>query len=290
MTLNGNLVFEDAHEGRTLVVTGPWSDAAAQALRRGEADGLILNYARGFEGMDIDFLDSSLGIRRLNLLDRGVADLDPIARLADSLEELSVQAAEGAELDLTALPHLRSVAGEWALICGTLSSVDELRSVITSRFGEIDLHAFRDHVYLERLTIKEAPHLESVSGIGELSRLAVLEIVLARKLSDISDVTGVAESLREFMLQGCPLIEAIDDVDQLVNLSIFGVSDCGRIESLAPLGALVQLEEFYAWGSTEIVDGDLSPLVELPRLGEIRMRDRRSYKPRVADVVAAGSS
>ena len=180
MTASGEYVFDDEPEGRTLVVTGPWSAAAAQALARGEADGLILNYARGFVGSDLEFLEGGLGIRRLKLLDRGISDLGPIARLASSLEELSIQVAPGAEFDLAALPHLRSVAGEWRLIRDTLGSIDDLESVITWRFDEVDLHAFRDHVGLQRLTIKEVPYLESLSGIGDTPELAVLDVVLAQ--------------------------------------------------------------------------------------------------------------
>jgi hypothetical protein len=290
MTASGDYVFEDEPEGRTLVVTGPWSDAAAQALVRGEADGLVVNYARGFAGSDLDFLHEGLGVRRLNVLDRGIADLGPLARLADSLEELSVQPAQGAELDLAALPHLRAIVGEWALIRDTLSSVDSLQSVITWRFNEVDLHAFRDHVGLQRLTIKEAPYLESLAGVGDLPELAALGIGLARKLNEISDVVGLASSLQEFNLEACSAISAIDDIEPLANLRLLGFSDCGDIESLAPVAALDELEELYAWGSTRIVDGDLSPLAQLPRLREIRMRDRRAYKPRVADLVAARSA
>jgi hypothetical protein len=284
MTAKGDYTLEQEPEGRSLVVTGRWSDAAAEALARGEADGLVLNYARGFVGSDLEFLEAGLGVRRLDLLDRGIADLGPIARLAESLEELSVQAAERAGLDLAELPHLRAVAGDWALVGPTLGSVDQLRSVITWRFDEVDLHAFRDHVSLEQLTIKGAPGLETLSGIGELPELAVLEIVLARKLSDIGDVSGLAESLRAFKLQDCPLIDAIDDIESLINLRVFGLSDCGDIESFAPLHALVELEELYAWGSTRVVDGDLLPITKLPLLHEIRMRDRRGYRPRVADL------
>jgi hypothetical protein len=287
---NSNYVLEEEPAGPVLVVTGPWSDEAAQVLARGEADGLVLNYARGFEGKNLDFLEARLGVRRLKVLDRGIADLEPIERLAASLEELSVQAAEGAELDLMALTHLRAVAGEWALIGDTLGGVEELRSVITWRFSEVDLHAFRDHFGLKRLTIKEAPHLESLSGIGELPELAVLGIAMARRLSEISDVAGLAAPLREFELEDCPAFDAIEDIEPLVNLRFLGLSNCGDIESLAPLVSLKQLEEFHAWGSTRIVDSDLSPLLQLPRLREIRMRDRRTYEPRVADLVAGRSA
>lgn len=49
----------------------------------------------------------------------------------------------------------------------------------------------------------------------------------------------------------------------------------------------VPSQKFFAWGSTCIVDRDLSLLARLPRLAEIRMRDRRSYTPRVVDLKAA---
>src|SRR3954454_3095114 len=38
-------VVEDSPHGRSLVVTGRWSNAAAQELASGEIDELVLNYA-----------------------------------------------------------------------------------------------------------------------------------------------------------------------------------------------------------------------------------------------------
>ncbi|MCW3013025.1 MAG: hypothetical protein JWO02_117 [Solirubrobacterales bacterium] len=286
MTRGSGYVLEDSPDGRALVVTGPWSGEAAGVLVRGEADGLVLNYARGFCDGSLEFLEG-WGVRRLNILDRGIVDLGPIGRLGDSLEALSVQAAPRAELNLGALSHLRSVAGEWALIRGTLGVVDALQSVITWRFDEVDLHAFRDHVDLERLTVKEAPHLQSLSGVADLPELAVLGVFLARKLRDISDVGERASSLRELEFEDCPAIYALDDVESLVNLRFLGFSDCGDVESLGPVSALEQLAVLHAWGSTRIVDRDLSPLAGLLHLSEIRMRDRRGYMPPVGDLVAA---
>ena len=280
-------VLEDAPEGRALVVTGRWSAAAAKALVRGEADGLVLNYARGFRERSLEFLDGEWGLRRLDVLDRQITDLTPIGVLGESLEELSVQAAPGAELDLSALPQLRSVVGEWALLRDTLGSVDELRRVVTWRFDEVDLHAFRDHLGLRELTIKEAPYLESLSGVTDLSELASLGVVLARRLRDIDDIAGLASSLRELELQDCPAIDTVDDIETLVNLAFLSLSDCGDIASLAPIASLTRLETLYAWGSTRIVDGDLSPLARLPRLKEVRMRSRRGYSPPLADLLAA---
>jgi hypothetical protein len=78
-----NFRLEDTPKGRTLVVTGPWSDDAEGVLVRGEADGLVLNYARGFREGNLEFLDRWTAVRRLNVLDREITDVGPIGRLGD---------------------------------------------------------------------------------------------------------------------------------------------------------------------------------------------------------------
>jgi hypothetical protein len=279
-------VLEDTSEGRVMGLTGRWSRQTEDALARGEADGLVLNYARGFCEANLEFLTRDWSVRRLDLLDRKIVDLEPIGRLGGSLEELSVQADPRSEIDLAALPHLRSVAGEWGLIRLTLDAVQALQEVVTWRFDETDLRAFGNHFALMRLTLKEAAYLDSLSGLAHLTRLEKLSIQMARKLHDISDLAELA-SLRELKFEDCPDIADLNDVEQLVNLRVLSFSDCGDVASLGPVRNLDGLEEFYAWGSTRIVDGDLSPLPRLPRLKEIRMRDRHGYKPRVVDLVAA---
>lgn len=287
MTQHEGYVLEDGPEGRTLVVTGRWTSEIERTLARGAADGLVLNYARGFSEKSLAFLAGGWGVRRLNVLDRTIVDLEPIGRLGDSLEDLSVQAAPRAQLDFGPLPHLRSVAGEWKLIRPTLDRVEMLRSVITWRFDETDLRTFRNHFALERLTLKEAPHLESLSGVANLPSLAILGVFLARRLHDISDVAECAASLRGLKFEDCPGISNLDDVESLVNLRVLSFGECGDVASLGPIRHLDLLEEFYAWGSTRILDLDLSVLARLPRLREIRMRDRRGYTPRVVDLIAA---
>ena len=229
------------------MVTGRWSDDAARALASGEADGLVLNYARGFCEGSLDLLDGGWPVRRLDVLDRSIVDLGPIGRLA-GLEELSVQAAADAVLDLGVLSGLRSVAGEWALIGRTLSSVAALERVVTWMFDDVDLHAFRDHAALQVLTIKDAPYLESLSGLGNLPDLAALTIVGAPRLHEIDAVAELSASLRELKFEECARIDAIDDVEPLVGLRFLGISESGEIASLAPIGSLAQLEAFYAWG------------------------------------------
>ena len=52
-----SFVLEPRGQGVDLVVTGDWSPAAREALESGRADGLVLNYARGFREQPIDFIN-----------------------------------------------------------------------------------------------------------------------------------------------------------------------------------------------------------------------------------------
>jgi len=81
------------------VVTGRWSRQTEDALAHGEADGLVLNHARGFCESNLEFLAPHWNVRRLDVLDRKILDLEPVGRLGGSLENLSVQADPRAKLD-----------------------------------------------------------------------------------------------------------------------------------------------------------------------------------------------
>jgi hypothetical protein len=279
-------IVEDTPRGESLVVTGPWSDEAARRLASGEVDALVLNYARGFCEGSLDLLDEGWPLRRLSILDRSIVDLEPIGRLR-GLREICVRAAESATLDLALLPHLQTVNGEWALIGPTLSAVADLEHLSTWRFGERGLYAIRGHFALTTLKIKDAPWLESMSGIGGLSKLASLVIVGAPRLSDISDLAGLSSSLTELTLEECAQIDEIDAVEPLTELRFLSISEAGDIASLAPVASLLRLETFYGWGSTRVVDNDLTPLADLPHLKEVRIRPRRGYTPSARDLPAA---
>jgi hypothetical protein len=161
-----------------------------------------------------------------------------------------------------------------------------LQRVITWRFDEEDLSSFAQSAALEHLVIKEAPHLVSLDGISKLRRVSHLAILLAERLQHTTAVASLGETLRHFELESCSAVGKIDDAKPLKGLSFLGISECGRIDSLKPVRFLRDLLTLHAWGSTMIVDCDLSPLTSLENLQEIRMRDRAAYEPRLSAVKA----
>lgn len=275
--------IEEDGGSRNLVITGRWTADAAQLVERGEVEGLTLNYALGFSEPNLDFLDA-WPIRRLQILDRSLTDLEPVARLRQTLEDLSVQAAPEAVLDLGEAPRLRALAGEWELIRSQLRLLGSVERLITWRFDETSLLALSDHEHLQRLTIKEPRKLASLLGAESLRSLRHLELTPTPWLTDISaidDLTG----LEALILQGARSLFSIDRVSPHLNLRHLAVADSGEIESLSPVRGLTQLQALYLWGTTRILDADLTPILSLSALTDFRMRPRKPYRPSVAEVM-----
>ena len=276
-------VIEDQPGGRTLIVTGRWSQEAEAAVRQPDVDGVWLNYARGYCEPDLSFLDG-WPIKRLLVLDRTVTDLAPLSRLGQTLEELSFQAAPGAAVDLGGLPWLQELAGAWDEVRETLYAPEYLQRLVLFDYDENDLRPLSVQPSLQAIRLKVAPRLEALDGIAAFPALAELAIAGARELGDFAEVSSTAATLRKLDFESCLNVSDIGAMSALTELRDLGISDCGRVQSLRAVGELSLLERLYAWGSTRVEDGDLSPLLRLSHLSEIRMRDRREYRPRLAQV------
>jgi internalin A len=165
--------------------------------------------------------------------------------------------------------------------------VHTLESLVTWNFDGSDFRPLNNYSRLKNLAVREAPRLQSLRGINVMNSLSALNLHLARQLSDISDLAESGSTLNKLSFDFCSRIGRLDALRSLRRLRLLGVSDCKRIESLAPLGQLTQLEVLHGWGSTRIVDGNLSLLLQLPRLREVRMKSRIEYRPSVDEITTA---
>ena len=274
-------VIEEHPAGITLVVTGRWTSAATTAVQRPDVTGVSLNHAHGYHEPDLSFIEA-WPIKDLLVLDRTISDLAPLARLGQTLEGLYVEAAPDARIDLTALPHLRSLEAGWDAIRDALHGPDYLTEIVTFGYYEPDFEPLALQPSLQTIRLETAHKLETLAGIEQFPTLTSLAIAAARQFHDLDAVQSVRETLRKLDLESCPALNDITPIAALSELHLLGIKDCGRIRSIEPVGNLAKLEVLLAWGSTRIEEGDLSPLLGLPRLKEIRMRDRREYRPTVA--------
>jgi hypothetical protein len=270
-------------EGVTLVVTDFWTDRIGQLLVEGRAEGLDLNYAKGFKDTNLTFIED-WPLRRLTILARTVKDLAPVSRLAATLEVLSVQTAPTAVLDLSAFPALTGLVAQWGQVRSSIGGAQGLRDLMLLSYDEPDLTALRWNTSLRRLRFKDRPRIQSLDGVGALRSLEHLAVYLA-PLHNLDPLASVDVLLTELHVESC----RVHDLSPLASqrgLRFLNASDCGDLVSLAPLSGLRELSALWLFGTTRILDDDLSPLCALPRLRELKMRSRRSYHPTVEGVKA----
>jgi hypothetical protein len=93
--------------------------------------------------------------------------------------------------------------------------------------------------------------------------------------------------LVELEITNCPRLERIDVVARLAELQKLTLGNNGKVESLKPLRGLRNLHWLTFPESTNIVDGDLTPLLELPSLRKVAFQNRRHYSHRREQIVAA---
>lgn len=270
-----------------MVVTGDWSPAAREALEGGRADGLVLNYAKGFRQQPIDFIEG-LPIRRLDLLARSVRDLSPVSSLAGTLEELRVESDPRAVIQLERLPRLRTLAASWAQVRASIALAPQLEDLVLAPYSEPDLGLLSGLSSLTSLVMKESRGLRSLDGLDAFPSLLRLAIFLAPGLANIDALEGSRlPVLRELRLANCRRIRDIAPVAGCVPLQFLDLSEGAEVPSVGPLAELVNLERLYLYDTTKVADGDLGPIARLPKLKDFRMKNRRGYTPSVKEIQAA---
>jgi hypothetical protein len=281
-----SFVIHDDESGRSLDVVGSWTPRAAGELAHGEADGLILNYARGFRERSLDFLQD-WPLRRLTIMARTLGDLEPIYRLGGTLEYLSLSVSDTAALDLARLPRLKHLSCEnWSQLEPTIAACPSLEYLYAGSYTPRDFLPLADNRSLTTIRMKDRPRLESLNGVDAFACLEELGIFGAPLLKDVVDLGSASapKTLRSLELESCRGISTLDEIGRLTGLTYLNIAECGDIASFAPLANLRHLKELYAHGTTGVVDGDLSPLTGLAELIDLRMQNRRDYSPSLKSI------
>jgi hypothetical protein len=262
-----------------LVVTERWTAQAARDFEEGRAYRLVLNYALGFNEPTLDFL-RGLPIRELEIIDRRLNNLEPLYSLAPTLESLRVTTHPDLTIRLTELPKLHSLGASWAQVRDTIGQVSGLDSLFLLAYTPDNLEPLSSHAGLQTLRMKDRPRLSSLAGLSHLPKLQRLGIYLATRLIDISELRGRSE-IREIELVSCKKLTRINDLAECTGLRRLNIAESGDIESLSPVAGLTELEELYLYGSTKILDHDLTPITGLRPLKSFAMMNRRGYEPSV---------
>jgi hypothetical protein len=273
-------VLENSGYGTKMVLAGSWEDGYVDTVRTCHVSDLELNYARGWKRSDLSFLQALIGLEAIRIVDRLLDDISPLHSLVN-LHFMSIHTYCRTHLDFSCFPKLEKCFLEWRRGAESVFECLSLKWLYLNCFKGKDSHAFTKLVNLERLIIGNGP-LPDVRGLAALSNLRHLALYNLRNLSSLEGIEQLS-SLRHLEVRGCRRIRNIDLVTQMSGLEVLDISNCGEIESLRPITGLPNLVHVDFIQDTNILDGDLSPLLTLPKLGDLGFRNRRHYSHKRQD-------
>jgi len=178
---------------------------------------------------------------------------------------------------LSALGHLAELEISEAPL-KTLAGVDGLRSLRRLGLFQVPLETLEGLsrvAGLLQLVLYSVRRLQSIAELTRLTTLSALDIDDSKKITDLERV-GEMSSLEDLTLTGVPL-PGVGFLSRLTGLRNLVLNDAGKIPSLSFLRGLDALESFVPGGSTVVVDGDMSVLLDLPKLNWVTFTERRHY-------------
>lgn len=193
------------------------------------------------------------------------------------------------EIDLRQYPTARSLRAPWPYIKSSLPHATELTDLYLTHVGEKDFHRIATLTQLQNVTFEERVRLQSLDGIDSFPGLRKLKIMDAPKLTDITALRAAnLPQLTRLSFDICPNLNEVSAVVHQKQLTRLYFSSCGYIPSVDFLAELTQLVSCGVGGTTVVVDGDMTPFLELPLLREGGAGSSRNYFPdpqEVQDVI-----
>ncbi len=279
--------LEPIPEGTRLFVNGPWTPQIEELVESGSVHTLVLNIAHGFEALSLEFL-KPWPLKQLDILMPPLGDLAPIRRLRESLTGLAIEilSDKTPSLDLSDFTRLRELSVAWDVVEHQASNLVGVEVLYLDNYGPADLTPLSALRSLKKLRMKERIRIKSLDGLQSLVNMEELSIYAASGLADISALrtSPAAQSLRKLQFESCRKLTTLDDVAFASGVRYLNMGNCGDLESLTPIRNMQELRELFLYESTTFVDADISPLLELPKLTDLRLMNRKHYLPKVAEV------
>lgn len=284
MNFSNQVILEQGNYGLRAVLQSPWSEELKDFLLRKNVVELELNMAKGWSGEDLSFVSNFGNLQSINILDMRIKSIAPVQNL-NNLRELGISTYCDTVLDYTRFPHLETCSLEWRKGSESLFKCHQLKKLFINSYRGKDTNLFSQLYNLESLRIYNAS-IKTLIGLKRLQKLKLLEIANFRTLTSLNGIENLV-LLEELKIEGCRKITSINQVSSLRSLRKLSFCNGGDIQSLIPIQGLNNLEELYFYASTNVLDGNVSFLKNMPNLVRIAFRNRKHYSNKVEEIEAA---
>ena len=260
---------------RILWVESDRLEQSLEAFTEHTADGLGISPYNGFVGNDIAFLQYVPGLRGVVLPYAEPFDLEVLRKLPE-LRFLTV-AGNCQAFDYGVFRRMQDLRLEWhAKVTLPGEEAISLESLYLRGFkprGKT-LRELPAYSGLTELELNQG-NVNSLSGIERFTALAKASFFYQKQLEFVEALSSTP--VDTLHIEACKRIVDLPSLARCPMLRKLRYNNCGELPSLGFLSAFSHLQEFR-FVNTNIVDGDLSPLLNLKTVGFLPKR-HYSHRP-----------
>jgi hypothetical protein len=275
--------YKIAEIGRTgkrqLILKGEWHSRMADVMRIESISAMLVSGYAGWNGMNLDFLREVPFLERLSLIVLNRVNIDGIYFLRH-LKDLLI-GYNKKRIDFVQFQSLERVSLSWSIGYESLFECKSLKDVAIARLPEDRLPSLFRLPNLESLALSLC-RFTDLRTLPELPKLVRLSLIVCNRLQHLKGLE-CSPNLRVLWIEQAKSLSDIDAVAFLRVLRTLVLRDCPQIKNIKALVGLPDLESVAFSATTDIRDGDLSPLESLPSLKNADFRDRRHYSKKNID-------
>jgi hypothetical protein len=273
------MVLEDEDGyGRCLLPIEPLQEGIQAFCARNGISGVRITKTAGWPEGDITSLQKleSDAIRSVEVYFDDVSNVSELKRFT-SAQKIGLQTKDAKGFRSSDFPHLEYLAYSWTK-SGVLDAFSS--ELVTLKIDKYPFESFDVLPEAQSLTefLVGARKLTSLEGIDKFPNVRRLTVLDATRLTDFSKLANLGD-LEALVIHGARALSSLAVVSSLTKLRELVLHSCADIDSVEPITNLVALERLELTGNTKISDGDLNPLMKLPKLKRLQLVPRRHYSP-----------
>jgi len=224
---------------------------------------------------DLSFLAHFPDLRYLEIVDQKRFDTRHLEGLSN-LRGLRLE-TPGSGIDFSCFPELEVFVGDWHPDNSKVHGCRELRQLRVWQFKpkSLDLGDIANTTRLEWLELTQTGIL-SLAGLETLKDLRYFEVAYAPKLESLDALASDRMGIRELRFEKAKKIASYEPLAALRWLRRLKLSSCASMPNLKWTSGMDQLD-FFSFVETTVEDGDLSLLLQLPKLRYVGTTNKKHY-------------
>jgi internalin A len=186
------------------------------------------------------------------------------------------------EVDVSELRHLESIAGYWGKGIIGMNRLHDVISLSLFSCKADSLLTMNLPDSLQCLELVRSLRLANLQGSVCFVNLGTLKLVQTSRFFSLNGIDQF-EKIEEIFLENVKDIDGFSCLRGCKNLKSLHFLGCEEMPSLDWISGLGTLESVSIF-RTKVMDGDMSPLLTLPRLSLVDFDNKRNYSHTAAEI------